>query len=138
MKTKHYVLMALMSMGIYANTASADENLFGYVKGAEVLPKGGLEFDQSLTYRDDKKVGSYHAWDSKSEIEYGVTDRFNAGAYLRAQSIDTNNIVVDAYIPGDEQYGLRASGVGAEFKYMFLSPAKDDFGLTGYVDLSYS
>lgn len=138
MKTKHYVLMALMSMGVYANVASADENLFGYVKGAEVLPKGAWEFDQSLTYRDDKKVGTYHAWDSKSEIEYGVTDKFNAGAYVRAQAIDTKNIVVDAYIPGDEQYGPRASGVGAEFKYMFLSPAKDDFGLTGYVDLSYS
>ena len=118
--------------------AHADENLFGYVKGAEVLPKGAWEFDQTLTYREDKKVGSYHAWDSKSEIEYGVTDKFNMGAYLRAQSIDTKGIVVDAYIPGDESYGPRASGVGAEFKYMFLSPAKDDFGLTGYADLSYN
>lgn len=66
----------------------------------EVLPKGAWEFDQSLTYRDDKKVGSYHARDSKSEIEYGVTDKFNAGAYLRAQAIDTKNIVVDGYIRG--------------------------------------
>lgn len=138
MKTKHYVLMALMGMGVFASAANADENIFGYVKGAEVLPKDGLEFDQSLTYRDDKKVGTYHAWDSKSELEYGVTDRFNAGAYVRAQGINTKGVVVDAYIPGDEKYGLKASGVGAEFKYMFLSPAKDDFGLTGYLDVSYN
>jgi hypothetical protein len=139
MKLKKLVLSNMLIFPAMAISmiAHADENMFGYVKGAEVLPKNAWEFDQQLTYRSDKEVGSYHAWDSKTELEYGVTDKFNAGVYLRAQSIDTKNIVVDAYIPGDEKYGLRASGVGAEFKYMFLSPAKDDFGLAGYLDLGY-
>ncbi|MGB4812006.1 MAG: DUF6662 family protein [Methylophilaceae bacterium] len=118
--------------------AQADENLFGYVKGAEVLPAGAWEFDQELTYRGDKGVGSYHAWDSKSEIEYGVTDKFSASPYFRMQSINTKDIVVDAYIAGDEHYGMKPSGVGTEFKYMFLSPAKDDIGLAGYLDVGYS
>ncbi len=118
--------------------ANADENLFGYIKGAETMPAGAWEFDQQLTYRGDKGVGTYHAWDSKSEIEYGVTDKFNASAYIRAQSINTSGIVVDAYIPGAEHYGPRVSGIGTEFKYMFLSPAKDSFGLAGYLDLGYN
>lgn len=140
MNIKKIVTATLLTLPLVAASTltQADENVFGYVKGAEVLPEGAWEFDQTLTYRDDKKVGSYHAWDSKSEIEYGVTNKFNAGLYLRAQSVTTKDIVVDAYIPGDESSGLRASGIGAEFKYMFLSPAKDDIGLAGYLDLSYN
>ena len=131
--------MLLSSPIIVASTAAnADENLFGYAKGAETMPAGAYEFDQQFTYRGDKGVGTYRAWDSKSEIEYGVTDKFNASAYVRAQAIDTKNIVIDAYIPGDNKYGPRVSGVGTEFKYMFLSPAKDDFGLAGYLDLGYN
>lgn len=138
MKMKHYVLMALMSMGVYAGTANADENLFGYIKGAETMPQGTFELDQQITYRGDKGVGTYHAWDSKTELEYGVTDKFEAAVYVKGQAINTKNIIVDAYIPGNEQYGPRFSGVGTEFKYMFLSPAKDDIGLAGYLDLGYN
>lgn len=139
MKTNHrYVVVVLLGLGSYANIASADENLFGYIKGAETMPKGTYELDEQLTYRADKGVGSYHAWDNKTELEHGVTDKFEAAVYIKAQAINTKNIVIDAYIPGDEKYGPRLSGVGTEFKYMFLSPAKDDFGLAGYLDLGYS
>lgn len=129
-------LLALLLLNI--SNAYADENLFGYIKGAETMPKGTYELDEQLTYRADKEVGSYHAWDNKTELEYGITDKFEAAAYIKAQAINTKNIIVDAYIPGDEKYGPKLSGVGAEFKYMFLSPAKDDFGLAGYLDLGYN
>ncbi|HAF01377.1 MAG TPA: hypothetical protein DCO68_06880 [Methylophilaceae bacterium] len=115
----------------------ADENLFGYIKGAETLPEGTLEFDQTFTYRADKDIGEYSAWDSKSEIEYGITDRLTAATYLKMQSINTSGIAIDAYIPGAEHYYLKPSGLEAELKYNFLSPAKDDFGLAGIVSLSY-
>jgi hypothetical protein len=128
-----------IALAVLASSYSvhADESLLGYIKGAETLPKGSWELDQTFTYRDDKGDGDYSAWDSKTEIEYGVTDRFTAAAYLKMQSIDMSGIVVDGYLPGDEDYGLRPSGVEASFKYMFLSPAKDDFGLAGYLSLGY-
>jgi len=128
----------LITMVIGASNSHADENLFGYIRGAETLPKGAMEFDQTFTYRDDKGIGTYHAWDSRSEIEYGVTDRFTFSGYLKSQAIDTQGILIDAYIPGDKDYGLRPSGVEAEFKYNFLSPAKDDFGLAGILELGYN
>jgi hypothetical protein len=128
---------ALLLTGMFSMTASADENLFGYIKGAETLPKGTMEFDQTFTYCDDKDIGTYHAWDSKTELEYGVTDRFTASAYLKMQAIESKNIAIDAYIPGDEDYGMKPSGVEAELKYNFLSPAKDDFGLAGILSFSY-
>ena len=138
MKTNYsYLLMIAFGLSIFTNVANADENLFGYVKGAEVLPEGAWELDQTITYRSDKDVGHYQAWDSKTEIEYGVTNKFQVSPYIRAQSIEVAGLLVDAYIPKDEDYGLRASGAGMELKYNFLSPAKDDFGLSGYLDLSY-
>jgi len=111
-----------MTALVLSQAAQADESLLGYVKGAETLPKGSVELDQTFTYRDDKGAGSYRAWDSKTEIEYGVTDRFTA---------------VDGYLPGNENYSMKPSGVETSFKYNFLSPAKDDFGLAGYLSLGY-
>lgn len=133
------IISSTLALAVLAasHAVHADESLLGYVKGAETLPKGSWELDQTFTYRDDKGAGDYSAWDSKTEIEYGVTDRFTAAGYLKMQSIDMSGIVVDGYLPGDEDYGLRPSGVEASFKYMFLSPAKDDFGLAGYLSLGY-
>jgi hypothetical protein len=141
-KIREFIMRLVTSsiaLAVLASSYSvhADESLLGYIKGAETLPKGSWELDQTFTYRDDKGAGDYTAWDSKTEIEYGVTDRFTAAAYLKMQSIDMSGIVVDGYLPGDEDYGLRPSGVEASFKYMFLSPAKDDFGLAGYLSLGY-
>lgn len=82
MKIKKLLAATLLSSPILAAsvTAHADENLFGYAKGAETMPAGAYEFDQQITWRGNKGVGTYNAWDSKSEIEYGVTDKFNASA----------------------------------------------------------
>jgi hypothetical protein len=134
MKTLAFATLASITL---STTAFADENLFGYIKGAETLPEGTWEFDQTLTHRSDKGVGSYSAWDSKSEIEYGVSDKFTAAGYLKMQSVKASGIVVDAYMPGAVDSSLQPSGLEAEFKYNFLSPAKDDFGLAGIFAVSY-
>src|SRR3989338_1748746 len=98
MKLKQLTILILifgLASTYLSSNALADESLFGYVKGAETLPKGSWEFDQSLTYRNDKGSGDYSALDSKTEIEYGVTDRFTASGYLKMQSIDMSGLVVD-------------------------------------------
>lgn len=119
-------------------SAQADENLFGTLKGAETLPQGAIEFVQHFTQRSDKGQGTYNALDSKTELEYGITNRLTGAVYLRGQSIQTEGLLIDGYIPKNENYGMRASGVEASLKYNFLSPAKDDFGLAGYFSTAYS
>ena len=52
-------------------------------------------------------------------------------------SIDTSDLRVDAYIPQDNKYSLRPSGVEIGGKYSFLTPAKDFIGLTSYTSLMY-
>ena len=121
-----------------ATRAGADESLLGYVKGAETLPQGALELDTWATYRTDKGAGSYDAWNVNAELEYGITNRLTASGYLKFQSIDTQGLLIDGYLPGPESYGLKPSGVEASLKYNYLSPARDDFGLSGYYSINYN
>lgn len=120
-----------------ASPACADENLFGYVKGAETLPQGTWEGYQIFTERNDKGVGKYRALDSTTELEYGVTDKFTVSGGLKAMALNTSGILIDGYLPEDRKFGLKGSGAELAMKYNFLSPALDDFGLSGYWSLDY-
>ena len=122
---------------VAAGVLRADENLFGYVKGAEPLPKGAWDAYQILTLRTDKGQGDYEALNTETELEYGLTDRFTLIGSFNMQAIDTSGLTIDGYLPKDEQYGLRPSGLEAALKYNFLSAAKDDLGLSMYFGLDY-
>ena len=129
-------LISAVVLGVSAQ-AGADENLFGYVSGAETLPQGAAEMYVWLTHRDDKGRGHYSAYDAELEYEYGVTSRFTASVALLGQSIDTSGLVIDAYLPGPEDYGMRFSGIEIKGKYNFLSAAKDPVGLSAILELHY-
>lgn len=116
--------------------AMADENLFGYLKGAETLPKGAGEIYQYVTQRSDKDQGHYRATDFKTEVEYGVTNRLTASGGLKAMSINTSGLAINGYLPGDKKFGLKSSGMEVALKYNFLSPAKDDIGLSMTTELN--
>ena len=120
-----------------SQSAYSDEGLFGYVKGAEPLPKGALDFEQWFTWRGGKDLGSYNALDTKTELEYGITDRFAASIAMCGLGINSSGLMIDAYIPGDKKYPWRPDGVEAAVKYNYLTPALDDFGLAQYTSLSY-
>lgn len=122
---------------LVSTSALADENLFGHVKGAETLPEGSWEAYQTFTDRSDKGLGDYQALDSVTEIEYGVSNRFTVNGGIKLMSIDTSGIVVDGYLPADRDFTLKFSGIELGAKYNFLSPALDDFGLSGYWSLDY-
>lgn len=128
------VLGALM---LSATTSFADEGLFGYVRLAEPLPKGAMDFEQWFTVRSDKGEGQYTALDTKTEIEWGVTDRFTTSVELYGLGINTSGLMIDAYLPKDASYVWKPAGLEVATKYNFLSPAKDWIGLSQYVAFSY-
>lgn len=130
-------LLALSALLACANLAHADENLFGYIRGAEVLPKGAGEAYQWFTKRSDKGMGHYRAVDTKTEIEYGVTDRFQLSAEVNGLAISSQGLLIDGYLPREIDSGLRVQGFEVGAKYNFLSPAKDDIGLSGTATLEY-
>lgn len=125
-----YLSLLIGLMPFMPVSSFADENLLGYVKGAETLPKGAWEIYQIVTTRDDKGKGSYHAVDTTTEVERGITDRLTVTASLQMMALNTNGLVVDGYLPKDNSFSLRPSGYEFYAKYNFLSPAKDDFGLS--------
>ncbi|MDR3391911.1 MAG: hypothetical protein P4L77_09255 [Sulfuriferula sp.] len=132
------VLLGVAGVLLSAGGAQADEALFGYLKGAETLPKGASELVQHLTRRWDKGEGEYTAYDSKTEFEHGFTDRFSGAIYVLGQSVDSKGLQIDGYIPADINSGMKYSGMEVSAKYNFLSPAKDDFGLAVYVSGAYT
>ncbi|MDA8258772.1 MAG: hypothetical protein M0Z99_24590 [Betaproteobacteria bacterium] len=131
MAVKPAASLAALAAALLALPAQADENLLGYVSGAETLPQGASEAYLFVTRRWDKGQGDYTAYDTELEYEYGLTHRLTATLALKGQSIDANGLVIDGYLPGAERYGPKPSGVEAKLKYNFLSAAKDAVGLSG-------
>lgn len=136
MLKRHLITLAIAGSLVSASTF-ADENLFGYVKGSEVLPKGAVEVYQIVTQRSDKGTGHYTAYNTQTEVEYGLTDKFTVAGELKGQAIDTSGIQIDGYMPGDNKYGLKFQGLEVTGKYNFLSPALDNFGLSVSTSIDY-
>lgn len=125
MKVNAIVLASLFTLNIFAS-----EHMLGYVKSAETIPAKSKEIYQIITLRDGKSYGEYKGYNYSTEFEYGVTNAFSAAVALKAQKIDRKDLVVDGYLPKVENNSLELSGAELELKYNFLSPAKDDFGLS--------
>jgi hypothetical protein len=130
-------LVAALALATLVPTARADENLLGYTTGAETLPQGATEGYFWYTQRNDKGSGHYAARDYKAELEYGFTHRFTGSLALHGLGIDTHGLSIDGYLPKDERYGFKASGIQLGMKYNILSPVKDGLGLSIYVEPSY-
>ncbi|MFL6620360.1 MAG: DUF6662 family protein [Povalibacter sp.] len=137
MPTTIRIALAAVFLASLSATATADENLFGYVRGAEPLPKEAVEFYAIATSRQGKGEGDYSALDFEAELEYGATDKLAVSGKLIGLGIDTSGLTIDGYLPKDEKYSLRFSGADASIKYNFLTPAHDSVGLATYTSLTY-
>lgn len=114
---------------VQTETASADEYLWLYTRGAETLPQGEVEAVFEAVNRRDKNSGSYSFWDFRPELEYGITDRLTIKAEAVIFSHDYSNV---EWAPMDENPDFdETSFAGYEFslKYNLMSPYKDAVGL---------
>jgi hypothetical protein len=107
----------------------ADENLFGWVKGAETLPKCHIDVYQFTTLRTGKakEDGSYNAYDFETEIEYGLLDQLQLALSVEQNVFSGNMLQSD----DDEltRDGYRFGGISTAVKYRFKSPFIDGYGL---------
>jgi hypothetical protein len=128
-----------------ATPAQADESLFGFIVGADIVPKGQGEAVLSITRRSDKDFGTYRATDVVLEGEYGVTDRFSVAAFVGGFNLKYKDAFAQEQVsPGvfedvyPQQFsGTRLSKFGVAGKYQFLSPYTDGIGLTVRTELYY-
>ena len=121
-----------MILAIPTHSARADEHLFGWVRGAETLPHGHADAYQFITIREGKRAGTYNGWDFSTEVEYGVTDKFQVGVaveqhYFRIRDVEE--------LDNMNQY--RFGGFELSAKYRLLSPFKDKIGLAARLETAY-
>ena len=110
------------------NPAHADEQLFGFVRGAETLPKGKAELYQFVTMRTGKAEGDYYGFDFETEVEYGITDKWQASFAVEQRYINNRGVNGDRDAL-DDLNAYKFGGLVASTKYRLWSPFKDPLGV---------
>src|SRR5579862_4562157 len=126
-------LSAVLFLCAAASAARADDRKFTYSYEAKTLPKDTWEFEQWATVQTGKDAGTWNALLLREEIEYGVTDQFNASIYL--------NTVYQANsgVPGfDNERSFGFDSMSAEFKYRLTDAALDPVGALLYFEPAFS
>jgi hypothetical protein len=124
-------LAALLLLGP-AHAARADEQFLAFTRGAETLPHGRWELYQFATLRTGKDSGTYYGFDFDSEVEYGLTDRWQASAAIVTHYFDYHG-VEDL----DDTNSLDFGGAEISTKYGLLSPFKDPLGIAFRLEGGY-
>jgi len=129
-----WIMITLVLLAIAS--VRADENLFGYTYTADVLPKGKWEVEQWATARIGKESGDFLGTDLRTEIEHGFTDRLQGSLYLNYNYFYVHDAVASSG-PLENKNFFGINGVSSEWKYQILSPYKDSFGFTLYLEPGY-
>jgi len=121
-----------------AMPVSADERFFTYVQEADVIPKGGWEFEQWVTFRKGYLEGDHafdqYLWDFREEMEYGFTDKLSGSMYLNFQQEQI--VAQQPGLPESSQFSFK--GVSGELKYQLLNPYTDLVGVALYFEPTYN
>lgn len=113
-----YLPFVLLAMA--ASNATANERRFVYSNEATTSPKGLIEVEQWFTFKD---YDSRQRYEFRTEVEYGVTDRFQLALYL-SDWRHTNND------EGKDETEWRTAGL--EAIYSLSDPNKDLLGSALY------
>jgi hypothetical protein len=135
------VVVAIVACGALGISAHADERRFTYTYEPEVLPQGGMEFEQSVTLRTQRtsgaevKQGNYNLWELREEFEYGVTDNYSVSLYLNTAAESYRDFSQN---PPQDVSHFDFDGISIENRYMVLNPAEHKLGLTLYLEPRFS
>jgi hypothetical protein len=129
----------------FAESARADEPLFGYVYTTDLLPAEAWEVEQWLTWRTGKDLGAFNAVEASTELQYGWTDAVQLAGYLNYEWAEANNdnVINGTTLPPGafanvevgphERFHLtKFTGISGELIYRILSPYLDPLGLAVY------
>lgn len=121
--------------------AYADEPVLGFLNSTDLLPKGGTELEETLTWRHQKAGGAYDLLQSQSELSYGLTDAIQISPtvifdWTRARLNGPDRTTTppeqfSAFFPDPNStfnHGL-FEGVALESIIRVMSPYTDPFGL---------
>src|ERR1051326_5829757 len=133
--------LCILAASVTVNGTRADDRRFTYSYEPEVLPEGGLEFEQWVTLRTQRtsggevKQGNYNLWELREELEYGVTANYSVSLYLNASSESFRDY---SQTPPADTSSFRFDGISIENRYMVLNPASHVVGFTLYLEPRFS
>lgn len=126
----------ILGTALLAGTALADNRIFTYTYEPETEPKGDWELEQYVTSRltRNKAVGQedYQKWQFRSELEYGVTDRYTVGFYVNDEYVRYKDPTT-----GRTTDDNRWTGFSLENRFNVLDPVENPVGLTLYLEPTY-
>lgn len=113
--------------------ARADDQPFLTLYTTDIQTEGGREFEQWLKWKSGHFHESFNSFESRSEIEYGITDDLQGSLYLNYEWEREH-----PHFPSGPVESGDAVGVSGELIWRVLNPYFDPFGLAFYVEPSYS
>ena len=136
-----WTVAGLVAAGIAA-PALAGEGLFSRLYTTDLTPAHTFEFEELVRDRDGRAFGHYDAQDFRTEVEYGVTDNFQASLYVNANRMHATNAPDDDDpngATGFTRHNFTLQSVSGEFIYRVVSPYKSrhGWGLAFYVEPGY-
>ncbi|MBN8550878.1 MAG: hypothetical protein J0M12_16305 [Deltaproteobacteria bacterium] len=125
------ILLLASSILLLASGGFADERYFTYSYESSVLSQGEFELEQWVTNQNGKQDGSYSQWNYRTELEYGVTDRYTTALYVNVNS--THSVGVTDV---DNNTSVEFKGFSWENIYQLSNPHLDAIGSALYLEYS--
>ncbi|MEY5100595.1 MAG: hypothetical protein RJA36_3314 [Pseudomonadota bacterium] len=143
--SKRILSAATLALGLALplSAALAGEGSFGWIYTLDLQPKGTLEFEQRVQLNRAQAQGKYDLWQSRTELEYGVSEDFQIAGYLNASHVGANQNYPDGstsgwLVPGSAGSGpysrSRVDGVSLEGIWRFSNPVIDPVGVGLYLE----
>ena len=144
-------LLAIALACAFGPAAWAGEGAFGWVYTLDLQPQGKAELEQRIDTTHGQATGSYTLGSYRTELEYGVTNDLQLGAYLNAYSVSAKNNYLSpefcATLPctagfgvpstahGPDRYRRRGiDGTSLEAIWRITNPVTSPVGLGIYVE----
>jgi len=113
--------------------AKADETPFAALYTTDILPQGGKEVEQWLTYEHGRPFESWNHVEGRTELEYGLTNDFQIAAYLNYDyfSVRPN----DPAEPSTETLDFSSGSI--EAIYRIADPYTHPVGVAVYLEPAF-
>lgn len=130
-----------------AGGVQAGEGSFGWIYTLDLQPKGTLEFEQRVGLVRQQAGGRYDMWQTRTELEYGVTNDLQLAAYFDTYSVNaagnsadgtTGGLLVPASAGekgnGAEPYRKARTGYAVEAIWRLTNPVMSPVGTGLYLE----
>jgi hypothetical protein len=123
---RNLCLAVLLLFG--ANTVEAGARRFTYVYEATTSPPGGYELENWVTWKTSPRENRrFNSVDFRHEIEFGVTDHFQASVYLANWRYRED--------PDANEHGFSYQSSAIELIYNLTNPTTDLLGAAVYGEI---